>query len=163
MSDSLRLFDFPGKSTGVGCHFLLQGIFPTQGSNPGLPHCRQTLYPLSHQGSPHHSSFLFQTRFLFVPLFPPLYIHSLLIMYCLIMNNWNKKNAIIWNAHWCEHWDVTQCLCMSFYIHTELPFRATKSYSPLNISHKILFKRLKIPIAYKISSLIYIQNKVNKT
>ena len=42
---------FPGKSTGVGCHFLFQGIFPTQGSNPGLPHCRQTLYHLSHQGS----------------------------------------------------------------------------------------------------------------
>ena len=41
--------DFPGKSTGVGCHFLLQGIFPTQGSNPGLSHCRQTLYRLSHQ------------------------------------------------------------------------------------------------------------------
>ena len=34
-----------------GCHVLLQGIFPTQGSNPGLMHCRQTLYPLSHQGS----------------------------------------------------------------------------------------------------------------
>ena len=33
-------------------HFLLQGIFPTQESNPGLPHCRQTLYRLSHQGSP---------------------------------------------------------------------------------------------------------------
>ena len=31
-----------------GLHFLLQGIFPTQGSNPGLPHCRQTLYRLSH-------------------------------------------------------------------------------------------------------------------
>ena len=43
---------FSGKSTGVGCHFLLQGIFPTQESNPGLPHCRQTLYHLSHQGSP---------------------------------------------------------------------------------------------------------------
>ena len=43
--------DFPGKSTGVGCHFLLQRIFPTQGSNPGLPHCRQTLYCLSHQRS----------------------------------------------------------------------------------------------------------------
>ena len=43
---------FPGKSAGVDCHCLLQGIFPTQGSNPGLPHCRQTLYPLSHQGSP---------------------------------------------------------------------------------------------------------------
>ena len=44
--------DFPGESTGVGCHFLLQGIFLTQGSNPGLLHCRQTLYPLSHQRSP---------------------------------------------------------------------------------------------------------------
>ena len=35
----------------MGCHFLLQGIFPTQGSNPGLQHCRQTFYCLSHQGS----------------------------------------------------------------------------------------------------------------
>ena len=43
--------DFPGKSTGVDGHFLLQEIFLTQGSNPGLPHCRQTLYRLSHQGS----------------------------------------------------------------------------------------------------------------
>ena len=45
-------WDFPGKNTGVGCHFLLQKIFPTQGLNPGLPYCRQTLYRLSHQGSP---------------------------------------------------------------------------------------------------------------
>ena len=44
-------WDFQGKSTGVGCHFLLQGIFPTEGLNPGLSHCRQTLYRLSHQGS----------------------------------------------------------------------------------------------------------------
>ena len=44
--------DSPGKDTGVGCHALLQGIFPTQGSNPGLPHCRQILYHLSHWGSP---------------------------------------------------------------------------------------------------------------
>ena len=44
-------WDFLGNSTGVDCHFLLQGIFPTQGSNPGLPHYRQTLYHLSHQGS----------------------------------------------------------------------------------------------------------------
>ena len=36
----------------MGCHFFLQEIFPTQGLNPGLPHCRQTLYHLSHQGSP---------------------------------------------------------------------------------------------------------------
>ena len=37
---------------GVGSGSLLQGIFPTQGLNPGLPHCRQLLYQLSHQGSP---------------------------------------------------------------------------------------------------------------
>ena len=37
--------DSPGKNTGVGCHALLEGICPTQGSNPGLPHCRQILLP----------------------------------------------------------------------------------------------------------------------
>ena len=42
----------PGQSTGVGSHSLLQGIFPTQGLNPGLPHCRWILHPLSHWGSP---------------------------------------------------------------------------------------------------------------
>ena len=44
--------DSPGKNTGVGYHFLFQGIFPTQGSNPCLPHSRQILYHLRHQGSP---------------------------------------------------------------------------------------------------------------
>ena len=48
-------WDSPGKNTGVGCHFLFQGIFPTQGSNPSLLHCRQMLYPLSHQGSPEYT------------------------------------------------------------------------------------------------------------
>ena len=42
----------PGQNTGVGSRSLLQGIFPTQGSNPGLPHCRRILYWLSHQESP---------------------------------------------------------------------------------------------------------------
>ena len=44
--------DSPGKNTGVGCHALLKGILPIQGWNPGLPHCRWILYPLSHQGNP---------------------------------------------------------------------------------------------------------------
>ena len=44
--------DSPGKNTGVGCHALLQGIFPTQGLDPGLLHCRQILHHLSHHGSP---------------------------------------------------------------------------------------------------------------
>ena len=41
----------PGKNTGLGSHSLLHGLFPTQGSNLGLLHCRRTLYHLSHQGS----------------------------------------------------------------------------------------------------------------
>ena len=44
--------DSPGKNTGVGCHAFFQGNFPIQGLNPGLQHCRQILYCLSHQGSP---------------------------------------------------------------------------------------------------------------
>ena len=43
---------FFSKNTGVSCHLLLRGIFLTQGSNLGFLHCRQTLYYLSHQGSP---------------------------------------------------------------------------------------------------------------
>ena len=56
VSDSLgphglhRPRNSPGQNTGVGSRFLLQGIFPTQGSNPGLLHCRQM--QLSYQGSP---------------------------------------------------------------------------------------------------------------
>ena len=45
-------WDSPGKNTGVGCHFLLQGIFPTQESNTGLLHCRQMIYQLTYEGSP---------------------------------------------------------------------------------------------------------------
>ena len=58
MSDSLQSHgpyspqNSPGQNTAVGSLFLLQGIFPSQGSNPGLPHCRQILYQLSHKGSP---------------------------------------------------------------------------------------------------------------
>ena len=57
VSDSLRPhglypWDSPGQNTGVGSLSLLQGIFPTQGSNPGVRHCRWILYQLSHQGRP---------------------------------------------------------------------------------------------------------------
>ena len=45
-------WDSPGKNTGMGCHALLQGIFPTQGSNPALPNFRWILYQLSQQGCP---------------------------------------------------------------------------------------------------------------
>ena len=58
MSDSLwplglySPWNSPGQNTGVGSLSLFQGIFPTQRSNPGLPHCRWILYQLSHQRSP---------------------------------------------------------------------------------------------------------------
>ena len=63
MSDSLDPMDYSLTGSSVhgifqarilewGCHFLPQWIFPTRGSNPGLPHCRHSLHCLSHQGSP---------------------------------------------------------------------------------------------------------------
>ena len=58
MSDSLGPYGLcspwnsPGQNTGVGSLSLLQGIFPTQALNPGLLHCKQILYQLSHKGTP---------------------------------------------------------------------------------------------------------------
>ena len=59
--------DSPGKNTGVGCHTLLQGIFPTHELNHGLLHCRWILYHLSYQGSPyswiwHYNIYSFELR-----------------------------------------------------------------------------------------------------
>ena len=63
--------DSPGKNTRVSCHALFQGIFPTQGMNPGLLHCMQILYHLSHQGTPYPSPLLSK-----MPSFP--FFHHLL-------------------------------------------------------------------------------------
>ena len=52
MAYAVHVYYSLGQNTGVGSLSLLQGIFPTQGSNPGLTHCRQILYQMSHQGSP---------------------------------------------------------------------------------------------------------------
>ena len=49
---TIQSMDSRGQNTGVGSLSLLQGIFPTQGSNPGLPHCRWVLYQLNHKGNP---------------------------------------------------------------------------------------------------------------
>ena len=92
VSDSLRPYglqptrclhpwDFPGKSTGVGCHFLLQGVFPTQGSNPGLQHCRQILYRLSHQRS--RDSTVFAES-----LIKWVWTHKCGVFFCLIFYIW---------------------------------------------------------------------------
>ena len=50
------LYHLGSQNTGAGCHFLLQGIFPAHGPNPGPLHCRHILYLLSHQGSPYFCS-----------------------------------------------------------------------------------------------------------
>ena len=50
--DCISPWNSPCQNTRVGSLYLLQGIFPTQGSYPGLPHCRRILYQLSHKGSP---------------------------------------------------------------------------------------------------------------
>ena len=79
--------DSPGKSTGVGCHFLLRGIFLTHGSNLGLLQCRQILYCLSHRGSPqllvsYHIFFFFWER---VPK---------AVIYKLALEEWGSTLAI---------------------------------------------------------------------
>ena len=53
----LCLWNFPGKNTGVGCHSLLQGFFPSQGSKLGLLHCEQILYCMGHKECPHRAQF----------------------------------------------------------------------------------------------------------
>ena len=76
----------PGKNTGVSSHSLLQGIFPTQGWNLGLLHCRQILYCLSYQRSP--CPRLFQFVFLFNYLFFYIYIFFFFIFYFLLKCSW---------------------------------------------------------------------------
>ena len=61
----------PGQNIRVGSCSLLQGTFPTQGSNPGLPHCRRILYHLSHQGSPSFSQILSKTLMTFIHIARP--------------------------------------------------------------------------------------------
>ena len=74
-------WDFPGKNTGVGCHFLLQGIFLTQGSNLGLLHCRQILYHLSHCSYfAHHTLLSWATRNVFF-----VYMNSFLFVFLLLL------------------------------------------------------------------------------
>ena len=63
--------DSPGKNIGVGCYALLQGIFPTQGANGGLPCCRWILYPTELPGKPHSKACLLaKEQWRLVPVVP---------------------------------------------------------------------------------------------
>ena len=92
-------WDFPGKNTGVGCHSLLWGIFPTQRSNPDCLHCRQILYCLSHQGSPINS--LMRIKLFF---FQKCQIDALLK--CILISFLLTKNKLLnkqFPNHVCKH------------------------------------------------------------
>ena len=72
-----------GKNTGVGCHSLLQGIFPTQGSNLGLPPCRQILYHLNYQGSLNErEASIYLPYWKFESIFPPSFLKPLCLQCC---------------------------------------------------------------------------------
>ena len=113
MSDSLRLhglyrpWNSPDQNTGVGHCSLLQGIFPAQGSNPGLPHCRQILSQLSHKGSPficYHSV----TR------------QAPLSMELSRQEYWSGSVSSV--AQWCQTLcDPIDCSMPGFPIHHQLP------------------------------------------
>ena len=89
----------PGQNTGVGSLSLLQGILPTQGSNPGLPHCRQILYQLTYGGRPTQVKAVINSS--------P-YLTVLLVFYLLSILG---KNSNVQNLPLCpnqQQWDNSQ-------------------------------------------------------
>ena len=116
--------DFPGKSTGVGCHFLLQRIFLTQESNPDLPHCRQTLYQLSHQGS------LYRLVITFLPRSKHLLISWLQLPSAVILEPKKIKSvtvsivspSICYGVMGLDAGFATICLYYSSFIYTHIVF-----------------------------------------
>ena len=101
----------PGKNTGVGCHALPQGIFPTQESNRGLPHCRRILYHLSHQGSRRILEWL---AYLFSQgSSQPRNWARISCIAGRSFTSWATREAPTYQ-HMC--WYFTECVCPSFWI-----------------------------------------------
>ena len=150
----------PGKNTGVGRHSLLQGIFPTQGSNWGLPCCRQILYCLSHQGSPClNGGSAFRTSVICECLSVPWMLLEIKIFITEQSLNFGEASLILvilsWNPlFWCLHlaWGPARIwrllLCLSFYLSFQLYFAISCNSHPLGFvfrPHRILptfFSRL---------------------
>ena len=121
------LWNSPDKNIGVGCHFFLQEIFLTQGSNSGLLHCRQILYCLSYQGNP-------KVRIIFpklkiwswsIAFFPSPPLLSLQPFHCVWFVGWGPemKDKVLW-THW-----LHLCLLASHFLrlHVELAHRSLES------------------------------------
>ena len=91
-----------GKNTGVGSHSLLSGIFPTQGSNPGLQHCRQILYCLSHQGNQEWKRWCFFIFPLLVhPLLSPLHPGTTQTSWISPLCPLDLVSVNLWGPYWC--------------------------------------------------------------
>ena len=97
-------WNYPGKNTAVGCHFLLQGIFLTQVLNPGLLHCRQILY---HRA----------TREALITRKHPLYVLSILVL-CYIFGELLDRFLYFFNKFVHFNWRlITSQYCSGFAIH----------------------------------------------
>ena len=84
--------EFSRQNTGEGSHSVLQRVFPTQGSNPGLPHCRWILYQLSHQGS--HKSSVCPTNAVFFSFFFFIcsgFCHTLQMLFSFRWSSWLSR------------------------------------------------------------------------
>ena len=88
-------WDFPGKNTGVGCCFLLQGIFWTKGSNLSLLHCRWILYHLATREAPSSAQERLQIETAFTKLKPALFKTSLLKKIS-VRKNFTKLEMLLW-------------------------------------------------------------------
>ena len=121
LSNSLRPhglqspWNSPGQNTGVGSLSLLQGIFPTQDLNPGLPHCRWILYQLSHKGSPCFRKVWCQTSLLSYLLRVTRVSRSLLLLwtsrpYCslaLATGSYKQRRERWWNSDHIDGWHIS--------------------------------------------------------
>ena len=110
VSDSLgphglhRPWNSPGQNTGVGSCSLLQGIFPAQGLDPGLPHCRRILYHLSHPGESH--SFAGMSRLLFSqPAVTANPLSLYVCLFCAFPIDWVRVYVVssVWTL-WLRNW-----------------------------------------------------------
>ena len=88
------LWNFLGQNTRKRILSLLQGIFPTQGSNPGLPHCRWILYQLSYEGSPSNC------HILYIDMYACLCMYLNVCVYVCIFLHIQKWEGLLVYSHW---------------------------------------------------------------
>ena len=119
-------WDSPGRNTGVGCHFLLLGIFPTRGSNPSLLHCRQILYQLSYKGSPTQACIWFNVLFCCLKILNIFFLHLCSIEKSdgTVACEQSKACKQLWSSS-SPHIKGLRCMGMAGSRHTEQCWGAT--------------------------------------